>query len=360
MPTVGRRAGNVHAPGIATGWKGIRIGLIMLFGIVLAGCDVVGALPVSTPTLRLPPATQSTPIEPVEPASESRHDERVPSPTQTMASLTRTPEETPAGTPTKTPWPTPTTPCYRADFLQDVRIIDGTRFDPGDILFKTWRIQNSGTCDWHGDITLHFLAGDRLARPTDLPAMFYQVGAQLEPRLDELNWADLRLIRVGAGQQVDLVAFFRAPDLEGEYRSLWQLTGPEGQPLGQVYLYIRVRSSYEFTPESWSGLWRHLPPEQGAVESELALQQQDRLLRGYFYRQDGVPQLIEGAVSLDGKRVEGAVGEPWSDGAVFFLEQMTAGYRFKGRLESGPFAEVAWCGARGTLEIPVSSCLLEK
>jgi hypothetical protein len=340
--------------------RGMLIGLAVVLGSALAGCDVAGMLPEPTPTPRPQPALQTIPTQTVSPSPDSRHAAAPATRANTDQAVDVKSHETPAGTPTKTPWPTPTTPCYRADYLRDVRIIDGTRFDPGDILFKTWRIKNSGTCDWQGDITMRFLGGDRLSGPAGLQAMFYRAGAQLDPRLDEANWADLRLVRVSSGQEVDLVAFFRAPDQEGEYRSLWQLTGPKGQALGQVYLFIRVRSSAEFSPQSWSGLWRQLPPEQGAIESELALQQQDHALRGYFYRQDGVPQLIEGAVSLDGKRVEGFVGEPWSDGAVFYLQRLTAGYRFHGRLESGPFASVPWCGARGALEIQVDGCLLEE
>jgi len=237
-------------------------------------------------------------------------------------------------------------------------VIDGSRFDPGEIIFKTWRIKNSGTCAWHGDISMHFLSGDPLAGPEDLPLLLYQPGAQLELRLDETNWSDLRLFEVEPGQEVDLVGFFRAPDEEGEFRSLWQLTGPDGQALGQVYLYLRVRTTAELSLRSWSGLWRQSSPEGSPQDTGLVLMQDGQSLAGYYYDETGVPQWIEATVSTDGERVEGAVGELWTDGSVFYLQKLAGGYQFQGRLEGGPFAVSPWCGARGAARIPLDRCLL--
>ena len=340
----------------------LRIIIQLVGGLILAGCDVLGTLPKATVTAavtRTPTVTAAMAAVDTTPPPTAEAHEATPSAT-VSGGLRPTLDETPSITATKTPWPTPTTPCYQADYLLDVRILDGTRFDPGEIMLKTWRIKNSGTCSWQGDITLHFLAGDSLGGPIDLPAMLYKPGAQLEVQLDEPNWSDLRMFEVASGQEADLLAFFRAPDQEGEYRSLWQLTGPHGEAMGQVYLFIWVRATADFSLRSWSGLWRQLTPEDPFRESPLALEQIGQSLRGYYYDETGVPQWIEATVSLDGEQVEGAAGELWTDGSVFYLRKLAGGYQFQGRLEQGPFAVSAWCGARGAARIPRDRCELSE
>ncbi|MFN2149753.1 MAG: NBR1-Ig-like domain-containing protein [Anaerolineales bacterium] len=355
-------------------WTGVRLlplsrrrtirGSLCLAGaLLLASCDVLGTLPQATMTM-LPSAAPTAGAVIAEPTGTSRPLPAatldVPPSATTPVEATPTTSGTPSTTATRTPWPTPTTPCFRADYLRDIRIIDGTRFDPGAIMLKIWRIENSGTCSWRGGVTLQFLSGDPLAGPAGLPAMLYQPGAQLEIQLDEINWSDLRLYDVEPGQAADLVAFFRAPDEEGEYRSLWQLTGPGGEPMGQVYLFIRVRSTAERSLRSWSGLWRQVSPEDPTRESTLALEQTDQSLHGYYYDESGVPQWIEATVSLDGERVDGAAGELWTDGSIFSFQKLAGGYQFQGRLEEGPFAMSAWCGARGAARIPLDRCFLSR
>jgi hypothetical protein len=270
------------------------------------------------------------------------------------------PNDTPAVQRTAQPtaWPSPTTPCYRADFVKDILITDGTRFDPGQILLKEWRVRNSGGCTWTSGVHLDFIAGDPLSGPDNLALMLFQPGVDLGSRLDEPLWEQARLYALAPGEEADLAAFFRAPDEEGEYRSLWQITSPEGQPMGQVYLFIRVRTSKEFSVLDWSGVWRHAQPAAWSGEQVLALSQSGVVLKGYYYAPDGVPHLIEAVVSLDGKRVEGAVGEPWTDGATFYLERLASGYQFHGRILESPFAQSAWCAARGGAAVPLERCLL--
>ena len=36
----------------------------------------------------------------------------------------------------------------RAQFVADVTVPDGTRYDPGATFTKTWRLRNIGTCTW--------------------------------------------------------------------------------------------------------------------------------------------------------------------------------------------------------------------
>ena len=36
----------------------------------------------------------------------------------------------------------------RAQFVTDVTVPDGTKYDPGATFTKTWRLRNVGTCTW--------------------------------------------------------------------------------------------------------------------------------------------------------------------------------------------------------------------
>jgi len=48
-------------------------------------------------------------------------------------------------------------------FVSDVTITDGTVLAPGEAFTKTWRFQNTGTCDWDEKYTI-------VAVNTDTPA----------------------------------------------------------------------------------------------------------------------------------------------------------------------------------------------
>ena len=48
----------------------------------------------------------------------------------------------------------------RAQFVADVTVPDGTRYDPGATFTKTWRLKNIGTCTWTTSYTLVFDSGD--------------------------------------------------------------------------------------------------------------------------------------------------------------------------------------------------------
>ncbi len=345
-----------HASNVVRTRLGLFCAAWLLF--VLAACAPQPAPAAPGPNPSLTPVHQALqPTAPV-PATDPVNPETPPVLQATIE--TPAPEATPTIRTTSQPttWVSPTPPCYRADFVKDILILDGTRFEPGEILLKEWRVRNSGSCSWARDVQLDFLAGDPLSGPASLPLQLFQPGAGLVSRLDEILWQQARLYALAPGEEADLAAFFRAPDEEGEYRSLWQITGPEGQAMGQVYLFIRVRTSKAFSVLDWSGVWRHAQPAAWSGEQELVISQSGVNLEGYYYAPDGVPHLIEAVVSLDGDRVEGAVGEPWTDGATFYLERLASGYQFHGRILESPFAQSAWCAARGAAALPMERCLL--
>lgn len=115
-----------------------------------------------------------------------------------------------APSPTPTPTPTPaamgmtartTAPaCMQAQFVADVTVPDGTKFDNNEAFKKTWRLRNSGTCDWPQDTVLVFAQSEKMGGPDSVP-----VGV------------------VKAGATVDISVDLKAPANAGRFTGLWYL-----------------------------------------------------------------------------------------------------------------------------------------
>ncbi len=135
---------------------------LVLFSLILAGC----ALPTPAPTLqptrtRRPTVTPELTFTPL-PTSTS-----LPTSTPTVAP---SPTWTPAATLTLTVTTLISKDCLKVAFVSDVTVPDHTRFDKGATFTKTWRVKNSGTCDWPADTALVFVAGNKLdADQTTIP-----------------------------------------------------------------------------------------------------------------------------------------------------------------------------------------------
>src|SRR5689334_7678495 len=56
-----------------------------------------------------------------------------------------------------------------AQFVADVTVPDGTRYDPGATFTKTWRLRNIGTCTWTTAYTMVFDAGTQFGSTTSVP-----------------------------------------------------------------------------------------------------------------------------------------------------------------------------------------------
>ncbi|MCS7178980.1 MAG: NBR1-Ig-like domain-containing protein [Anaerolineae bacterium] len=112
-----------------------------------------------------------------------------------------------APTPTPMPIPTPAATgaamtaapaCLQAAFVTDVTVPDGTKFNNNETFKKTWRLRNSGTCDWPQDAALVFASGEKMGGPDSVP-----VGV------------------VKAGATVDISVDLKAPANPGRYTGLW-------------------------------------------------------------------------------------------------------------------------------------------
>ena len=126
-----------------------------------------------------------------------------------------------AATPSQTPSPTGThytatvAPvllaygCYNLTFIRDVSIPDGTVLRPGESFTKTWKVMNSGTCQWMYKYKLAFLSGDKMGGES----------RGIGKVIPEGKWTELSL-------SLD------APDSTGTYTGYWRFSDPDGNMFG--------------------------------------------------------------------------------------------------------------------------------
>jgi hypothetical protein len=86
-------------------------------------------------------------------------------------------------------------------------IPDGTDFDPGEALVKTWAVKNSGTSTWNTGYSLAFLSGVKLGAP-DSVALTKSVAP---------------------GEVVDISVNLSAPLESGTHRGYWKMRNASGQ-----------------------------------------------------------------------------------------------------------------------------------
>ena len=101
--------------------------------------------------------------------------------------------------------------CYDAALVTDVTIPAGTRFNPGDKFEKTWRVSNTGTCDWTSDFKFTYIGGDLFGSDT----------TKIRQRVVVGNTKDISLQMV-------------APASSGTVVSNWQMATDTGDLFGPV------------------------------------------------------------------------------------------------------------------------------
>ena len=205
--------------GVVKGPKGLALCLVILIvGVLLLGCE-------SIRSLGKPKATAlSSPTQTPEPTS-------TPTPTE-APTFTRTPRPTepqsPTPTATITSTPTPTldiSGCkLGAVYVADVTIPDDTRMVAGKEFVKTWRITNTGDCEWTPAYRLVYVSGAELGEQE-----FVQV-PQTKP-----------------GETADVSVPMKAPDEPGTYQSYWQLCVSDTCFGAKVFVRIIVESSATVT-----------------------------------------------------------------------------------------------------------------
>jgi len=96
-----------------------------------------------------------------------------------------------------------------AAFIADVTIPDGTTIAAGKAFIKTWRVQNSGTCDWGAGFQLVFASGEQMGGP---PAASVPATA--------------------AGAAADISVNLVAPTTPGEHAGQWRIRAKDGTVFG--------------------------------------------------------------------------------------------------------------------------------
>jgi uncharacterized protein YkwD len=119
--------------------------------------------------------------------------------------------------PTVTLTPDPLTPPATSEscrdsalFVEDVTIPDNTNFSQGEKFTKTWKLQNTGTCDWTG-YSAAFSSGDRMSAPDSVPVP-----------------------ETPAKSTVEISVDLTAPSIDGSYKGNFELRNATGAvvPIG--------------------------------------------------------------------------------------------------------------------------------
>jgi len=183
--------------------------------VLTAGVETMVASIFQTQTALWTPEVEATTpaLIPSEPPATT-----TPAPTSTqsffiIAQYSSTPSQTPS--PTGTHYTATVNPallaygCYNLALVRDVSIPAGTVLRPGENFTKTWKVANSGTCQWMYKYKLAFLSGDRMGG---------------EPRgigkvIPEGKWTELSLL-------------LEAPNSTGTYTGYWRFADPDGNMFG--------------------------------------------------------------------------------------------------------------------------------
>jgi hypothetical protein len=117
--------------------------------------------------------------------------------------------------------------CNNLAFVTDVTIPNGTVLKPKQDFGKTWKVANTGTCNWLSHYALDLVGG---------PAMGAKTSNNLGRIVTAGHWAELTL---GMG----------APKEPGTYTSYWRLRTADGHAFGTTLVLSVVVSSPTNTPQ---------------------------------------------------------------------------------------------------------------
>ncbi len=138
--------------------------------------------------------------------------------------------------------------CYQAQFVADMTVPDGSKYNPDTAFKKTWKLKNIGTCAW---------------KKADV-SMIYDSGAQMGAPASVALTAD-----VPVGGTVEIGADMKAPATAGRYIGYWKFKGAQGTIFGigvtankAWWVEINVVGggttagvAYDFTANAGSATW---------------------------------------------------------------------------------------------------------
>ncbi len=137
-------------------------------------------------------------------------------PTATPVSATLGPRVSPTPLVTKAPPTAPPpgssniVPCYRAEYVADLTVPDGTIVAPGASFMKRWSVKNTGSCSWNSTYKFVFMDGDVLGG-----AYLYNFPGFAAPQ-----------------DTVEIPIQLYAPTSTGAYTGYWKIQAPDGTIFG--------------------------------------------------------------------------------------------------------------------------------
>jgi len=105
--------------------------------------------------------------------------------------------------------------CNNLAFIRDVTVPSGTVMTRGQAFRKTWKVQNTGTCDWAFNYILVYTGGEKLDGET----------GRIQKRVPVWSWSEVS-VEMGA------------PQKPGTYTSSWRLS--DGKVLFGVPLTVSI------------------------------------------------------------------------------------------------------------------------
>jgi hypothetical protein len=148
---------------------------------------------------------------------------------------TATPYSSPTPKPSNTITLTPSwtedysdAPCGRVQWIEDITFPDGAEIGPDTVFAKTWRLKNTGRCDWTIETTIDFSRGDRMGAPN-------------EQAIVPENTI------VKPGETVDTTVELVSPSTPGPYQGFFKVHFPYASPSGErgfyadISLWVKIR-----------------------------------------------------------------------------------------------------------------------
>jgi len=136
--------------------------------------------------------------------------------------------------------------CDHVQFIADVTVPDGAKYEPGAAFKKTWRLKNIGTCTWTTSYSLVFDSGAQMGAPASI-----KFPSEVKP-----------------GQTMDINVDMTAPATAGHYRGYWKFKNASGVLFGiganadkSWWVEINVTGStttdiaYDFTAKAADAAW---------------------------------------------------------------------------------------------------------
>jgi hypothetical protein len=132
-----------------------------------------------------------------------------------------------------------------AVFQADINVPDNTRIEAGQPFAKTWRIRNTGTCDWGPGYRFTFIDGDQMGGADS-------VGIPETP----------------AGESVEITVELVAPVDEGQHRGDWQVCVNKTECFGdRMYVQIAAypRPTVAITETRYSRNYKSVEEWEGVL-----------------------------------------------------------------------------------------------